>query len=224
MAFRRFAASPAGMGLSEAMARLNARHPWSHNDHFIGWILNELPDRRRSAVDVGCGRGELAAALSPQFETVRAMDADEQMVRCASSRCAGLDNVEVAHEGFDDLRGQYDLVTMICVLHHLEVAKALRRFRELVAPGGRLLVVGLAEPRSVADHAWAAASIVTNPIIGYVEHPWRAPEPQAADPVPVKDPALSFDELRTLAASTLPGSVMRRHLGFRHTLSWTRPS
>lgn len=61
-----------------------------------------------------------------------------------------------------------DLVTMVAVLHHLEMQEALREVRRLLAPGGRFLVVGLAPPRNVRDHLWDLASIVTKPMIGYV--------------------------------------------------------
>ena len=46
------------------LARINARHPWNHNEHFHGWILRNLPVRRRAALDVGCGTGMLAGKLA----------------------------------------------------------------------------------------------------------------------------------------------------------------
>jgi hypothetical protein len=39
----------------QALARVNARHPWNHNDYFHGWILRNLPAGRDLAVDIGCG-------------------------------------------------------------------------------------------------------------------------------------------------------------------------
>ena len=50
--------------------RVNARHPWNHNEHFHGWILRSLPARRRAAVDVGCWTGALAGKLAPHFACV----------------------------------------------------------------------------------------------------------------------------------------------------------
>jgi 2-polyprenyl-3-methyl-5-hydroxy-6-metoxy-1,4-benzoquinol methylase len=58
-----------------ALARLNARHPWSHNEYFHGWILRNLPARRDVAVDVGCGRGALAGKLAVRFTRVTGIDA-----------------------------------------------------------------------------------------------------------------------------------------------------
>ncbi len=220
---RRLGRTAVGAPLADGLRRLNARHPWSHNDHFHGWVLANLPARRGSALDVGCGQGELAAALADRFDRVLATDLDPQMREAASRRCSGLDNVTVGEDRLGAVEGPFDLVTMIAVLHHLEVREALQQVRRLLAPGGRLLVVGLAPPRSTVDHLWDAASVVTNPLIGLVKHPWPSTEPPADPPFPVSDPLMPFDELRTLAREVLPGAVLRHRLGFRHTLAWTRP-
>ena len=39
MILRDITRSFAGGALATRMARLNARHPWSHNDHFHRWIV-----------------------------------------------------------------------------------------------------------------------------------------------------------------------------------------
>lgn len=122
MALRRWAETCAGGTLSTGMARLNARHPWSHNDHFHSWILANLPDQRRTALDVGCGRGELLAGLSAHFATVQGNDADATMRRAAADRCAGPPHVTIQDGDRTDAGGPFDLVTMVAVLHHLDEA------------------------------------------------------------------------------------------------------
>jgi SAM-dependent methyltransferase len=222
MALREWTRTFAGGSLSAGMARLNARHPWSHNDHFHGWILANLPAQRRAALDVGCGQGELLAALSPHFTTAHGNDVDETMRQQAASRCSGLPNTTI-HEGdWADVPGPFDLVTMVAVLHHLDVGAALHQIRRLLAPGGRFLAVGLAPPRSGVDHLWDLASIVTNPVIGYVKHPWPNPNGPQSPPYPIQDPTIPFDELRELVVEVMPGATMRHHLGFRHTIAWTK--
>lgn len=224
MALREWARTFAGGKLSSGMARLNARHPWNHNDHFHGWVLANLPQQRRSALDVGCGLGELVATLSPHFTMVHGNDVDEGMRQRASSRCLGLPNVTIHDGAWTDVPGPFDLVTMIAVLHHLDVADALQEVRRLLTPGGRFLAVGLAPPKSAGDYAWDLASILTNPLIGYVKHPW--PNRNGLQPalVPVKDPTMPFGELRDLVAKVMPGASMRHQLGFRHTIAWTKPA
>ena len=64
--------------------RVNARRPWDHNEYFHGWILRNLPARRRTAVDVGCGTGVLAGKLAPHFAHVTGIDADAGMAAAAT--------------------------------------------------------------------------------------------------------------------------------------------
>lgn len=223
MARRRPFRSLADGRVSHALAALNARHPWSHNDHFHGWILSRLPQRRSAALDVGCGEGGLVAAVAPRIERVDGCDSDERMRTVARQRCAGLDNVTILDGGFEQASGGYDLITMVAVLHHLDPEPALRRVRSLLAPGGRFLAVNLAPPVSAADHVWDLASILTNPLIGYVKHPWPERGGPTPAPYPVQEPTWAYDRWREHVQAVMPGAVLRRRLAFRHTIEWTSP-
>ncbi len=223
MGFRRIAQECWGGRASAAMHALNARHPWDHNAAFHPWILTRLPQSRRLAVDVGCGRGDLLAALAPFFEHVHGTDQDRAMRAVSHARCAGLANVSIDDADLDGLPDGADLITMVAVLHHLDIEPALATIRERLAPGGRFLCVGLAPPSSVADHAWDVASMLTNPLIGFVRHPWPAVESAPQPPIPVAQPTVELAELGRLCDQAMPGARIRRHLGFRHTVEWTAP-
>ena len=168
---------------------------------------------------MGCGRGELARALAAHFGQVRAVDPDAEMVRLAEDRLGPLRHVSVEQSSFLETDGGYDLVTMVAVLHHMDVAAALTHARQLLRPGGRLLIVGLSRMTSKSDLIWDTASAVLNPIIGLIKHP-RVAAPMAGVPFPTAEPLLSFDELDVIAAQLLPGARLRRRLFFRHTLTW----
>jgi SAM-dependent methyltransferase len=223
MTVRRWARDVAGGQLATGMAKLNARHPWSHNDHFHSWIVANLPEPCEVALDVGCGRGELVATLAPYAGRVIGIDADQAMRRQATQRCAGLPNVTITGGSWSDGDEPLDVVTMVAVLHHLDVVEALREVRRRLRPGGRFLAVGLSPPVSLRDHVWDLASMVTNPIIGYVKHPWPSPSGPMPPPYPVRDPTLSFDDLRRHLDLIMPGAVLRHRLAFRHTIAWTKP-
>lgn len=209
--------------LGAGVKNLNARHPWSHNDAFHPWITSRLPARRHRALDVGCGRGELVATLAAHFASVRGIDSDLEMQQAATARCAGLPHVRVDATPLGDIFAGVDLISMIAVLHHLDLGTALTDVRRILRPGGRFLCVGLARPQSVTDHAWDLASMATNPLIGYIRHPWVAQQLPGPPPFPVADPHLTFDEIRDAVQQMLPGAVMHHHLGFRHTIEWTNP-
>jgi SAM-dependent methyltransferase len=216
----------------QTLAKINARHPWNHNEHFHGWILRNLPVRRSVAVDIGCGKGVLAGKLATQFARVAGIDRNAGMVAAASARLRGFPQVSIQRCDFADFvsaaaDGGADLITMVAVLHHLDLDDALARIPRLMAPGGRLLVVGLGRPDSLADLAFDVVSGAANPVVGMIKHPRavRAPE-RAVDTqpvIPVMDPATTFAEITKAARAHLPGSTVRRRLFFRYTLLWEKP-
>ena len=63
----------------------------------VAAALANLPERRGSALDVGCGRGELLAALSPYFGEVRGIDVDEEMRAAALQRAMAYAAAGTAH-------------------------------------------------------------------------------------------------------------------------------
>lgn len=206
-----------------ALTRFNSRHPWSHNDHFHPWILRNLPQRRRTAIDIGCGQGGLVAKLAPHFDQVHGTDLDQAMLTQASTRCAGLPNVTIDATQLADLDEPADLVTMVAVLHHLDAGQALAQVARLLAPGGRFLAVGLAPPVTLRDTAWDVLSALTNPVIGLIRHPRPLPGGVGPAPFPVAEPQLGFDELHGVVRATMPGATIRHRIAFRHTISWTKP-
>lgn len=120
---------------TRALAAFNGRHPWSHNDHFHGWVLGHLPERRGVALDVGCGQGALVEELAGRFDEVVGTDTDAGMRRAARARTAHLSHVRISSEQLADLEGPVDLVTMVAVLHHLDVPAALREVRRRAQAG-----------------------------------------------------------------------------------------
>jgi SAM-dependent methyltransferase len=217
----------------QSLAKINARHPWNHNEHFHGWILRNLPARRRTAIDIGCGKGVLAGKLAGHFAQVTGIDRNEGMTAAASARLRDFPQVSIERCDFADFSaaagdGGADLITMVAVLHHLDLDDTLSRIPRLVAPGGRLLVVGLARADSLADLAFDVVSGAANPVMGMIKHPRpvRLPQPTLDEQpvVPMMDPATTLVEIAKAAREHLRGSTVRRRLFFRYTLHWEKPS
>jgi len=210
---------------------VNRRHPWSHNDHFHGWILRNLPARRERALDVGCGRGLLVERLAGRFTRVDGIDADEGMVAVAAARLETCAGVFVQRRDFAEVAAsdgsQFDLITMVAVLHHLDLDTALSEVATLLAPGGRLLVVGLTRVQSPTDLLIDCVSSVANPIVGLLKHPRPARDGRGSGAVepamPVKEPTTSWADVVAASRRHLPGARARRRLFFRYTLRWERP-
>src|SRR5437764_2669362 len=121
---------------------------WDHNQHYQRRLLRFVPDRCGPALDVGCGTGLLARTLASRCAHVTGIDLSPVMVAEAGRRSAGVGNVDymvgdVMTAPIGD--GGFDLVATIAVLHHLPLAPALARLRDLLRPGGLLLVLDLRE-------------------------------------------------------------------------------
>ncbi|WP_114856423.1 bifunctional 2-polyprenyl-6-hydroxyphenol methylase/3-demethylubiquinol 3-O-methyltransferase UbiG [Brachybacterium sp. YJGR34] len=213
------------------LGRLNARHPWDHNAHFHGWILRSLPEQAARVLDVGCGRGALVEALAARAARVDGIDPDQGMAYASATRFRDRRRVRIRRCSLGELAereeraGAYDAVTMIASLHHMELDRAFAEARDLLRPGGRLLVVTLARPEGAVDQIWDIANVLTNPLIGMIKHPRpvRDPAPATGAPMPVQEASWSLATLRERADLLLPGAVIRRREGFRATLRWQKP-
>jgi SAM-dependent methyltransferase len=228
----RDSANPVLAGARRWLARVNARHPWNHNEHFHGWILRNLPARRRAAVDIGCGTGVLAGKLAPHFARVTGIDADPGMAAVAGAQQGPDPRLTKRRVRFGEFAasagdGKADLITMVAVLHHLDLDDTLARIPALLAPGGRLLVVGLARVSSLPDLTADLISAAANPVMGLIKHPRSARPaegPAAGQPVmPVRDPVTTLAQITAAARARLPGATVRRRLFFRYTLRWDKP-
>jgi SAM-dependent methyltransferase len=186
---------------------------WNHNIHYYPLALAATPCHR--ALDVGCGDGLLLRLLSPRCDEVVGVDpwTDE-------SSCAGLPNVTVLAEDFlatDLPTASFDLVTSNTAIHHMDFAAALTKMADLVRPGGRLVVVSIADYDSRVD--WALSG-VANP--GHRYRSWRYGFYD--HPAPISGTEMTHGEVRSAAKRILPGAQYRRRLYWRYSLTWTRPN
>jgi SAM-dependent methyltransferase len=125
--------------------------------------LLALLDERWTVGDLGCGTGQLAAALAPFVQRVVAVDASPQMLRAASARLQREENVEVRVGELEALPladGELDAAVVVLVLHYLaDPGAALAEAARALRPGGRLLVVDMLpheheEYRRTMGHLW----------------------------------------------------------------------
>ena len=131
---------------------------WSHLHALAG-----LLDERWVVGDLGCGTGQISAALAPFVSAVVAIDRSGEMLQAARRRLREFPNVEVRRgeleaPPIDD--GSLDAATLTLVLHHASdpsavLAAAARKLR----PGGRLLLTDMLphdreEYRQQMGHVW----------------------------------------------------------------------
>lgn len=198
--------------LIRALDALNRRYPWSHNDHYLPWVLRQVPPGASRALDVGCGTGTLLRALRTVVPSVDGIDRDPAAAASAGVPAGDLRTVD----------GRYDLVTAVAVLHHLPLEPELTHLRSLLRPGGRLVVVGCYRASTRTDHLVGLVAVPANVGMGVLRRR-AAGAARIAMSAPTAEPAESLPEIRAAAAAVLPGARIHRRLFWRYTLIWNRP-
>ncbi|CAM5258603.1 Ubiquinone biosynthesis O-methyltransferase, mitochondrial [Streptomyces xanthochromogenes] len=209
-------------GLYAGPMREPAEEPyWNTNVARHPGILRSVPEGCGEALDVGCGDGLLAQKLAARAKHVTGIDKSPDMIACAREYAA-------CHPQLTFIEGDlltaelpaaaYDFVCSVTTIHHMDFEAALVRMRELLRPGGTLVVVGLAREASVTE--WATL-IAAAPIVRITKVLRRARGPQG---MPVADPQMSYGQVRAAARRLLPGVRYRRHALRRYSLTWEKPS
>lgn len=104
-----------------------------------------LPPRLGEVLDIGCGPGYLSLYLARRAEHVVGLDASPSMIRIARRyrQEAGLRNIDFliadAHR-MPFAPGSFDLVASDTTLHDTEIGVTLPIIRDLVRPGGLVLL------------------------------------------------------------------------------------
>ncbi|MFD8545711.1 class I SAM-dependent methyltransferase [Streptomyces sp. NPDC059649] len=194
---------------------------WNHNVHYHRLVLEAVPDGCARALDVGCGDGLLVRKLARRIGEVTGVDRSAAMLRLARESSAGIPNATFLAADFmadGTLPGGYDLVTAVAVIHHAEFTAAARRLAALVAPGGRLVVVGLAANGTAWDWLVSGAGLPAARVQAR-RHGGKSGPPG----MPILDTSMTYGEIRRAARTCLPGSRYQRHLLWRYSLVWDKP-
>jgi ArsR family transcriptional regulator len=97
--------------------------------------------------DLGCGTGQVSAALAPFAAHVIAVDGSAAMLQAAKKRLHGFDNVDLRRGDLEALPiddGRLDAATLMVVLHHVpQPQRALAEVARVLKPCGRAIIVDM---------------------------------------------------------------------------------
>ncbi|MFI1655797.1 class I SAM-dependent methyltransferase [Streptomyces sp. NPDC020472] len=193
---------------------------WNTNVARHAGVLRAVPGGCGEALDVGCGDGLLARKLAGRARRVTGIDLSPHMIDRARRDAGGHPGIAFVQGDFltADLPATgYDFICSVTTVHHVDFRAALTRMRELLRPGGTLVVVGLARDASVTE--WAVG-IGAAPIVRITKLLRGARDPEG---MPVAEPEMSYGQVRAEARRLLPGVRYRRHLLRRYSLAWEKP-
>jgi ArsR family transcriptional regulator len=117
--------------------------------------------------DLGCGTGQVSAALAPFVARVIAVDASAAMLQAAKKRLHRFGNVDLRRGDLESLPiddARIDCATLMLVLHHVaEPENALADVARVLKPGGRLVLVDMLPHdresyRQQMGHVWLGFS------------------------------------------------------------------
>ncbi|MBF8172438.1 class I SAM-dependent methyltransferase [Streptomyces olivaceus] len=107
-------------------------------------LASWLPERPGDVLDLGCGTGSLSLLAAEQGHRVTGVDLSPAMVALARAKLAGRDAVFLTGDAAAPPVGEqrFDTVLVRHVLWTLpDPGRALRHWRELLRPEGRLVLV-----------------------------------------------------------------------------------
>jgi 2-polyprenyl-3-methyl-5-hydroxy-6-metoxy-1,4-benzoquinol methylase len=192
---------------------------WNHNFEYHDLMLRAMPSPCRAALDVGCGDGTLLRKLAERAETVTGIDISAAMVGRARLEISN-PRVELVHDDVlrHDFAGrQFDFITCVATIHHMDFRAAIGRMASLLRRNGTLAIAGLARRSTPKDFVFDAAGLVA----GRLEGMRRTLHDPGA---PLVDPVMTYTEVERAASDALPGARFRRLLLFRYLLTWTKPA
>lgn len=116
-------------------------------DRFHLAALAALADRNWIVGDLGCGTGQVSAALARFVQRVVAVDGSAAMLQAARKRLHGLQNVDLRRGELEALpidNEALDAAMLTLVLHHLtDPVRVLAEVARVLRPGGRVVIVDM---------------------------------------------------------------------------------
>jgi len=207
-----------------------AEEGWNHNTHYHRLLLEHVPPGCKEALDLGCGTGAFSRLLAERCERVLALDLSPRTIQIARERSEAVPNVEFQVADamtWEFPIGRFGYIASIATLHHLPLDETLARMKEALVAGGTLAVLDLYQAQGISDRLLSLAAIPSSLAVRLLKSGRLRESKQVREAWAEHgrhDTYLTLDQVRRTCARILPGARVRRHLLWRYSLTWTKPS
>jgi SAM-dependent methyltransferase len=200
----------------------------SGSDRYDPLLLKLVPAGAENVLEVGCGSGRFTELLAKSNQKVTAIDLSPEMIARARERFGPSDPVsfycgDFLEENFNSQK--FDCIISAATLHHMSAELAVPRMKELLGPGGTLIIHDLRTDAGITDFARSGAAFsydcfrrllrTGNPRQPrHVREFW---ERHASG-----ETYLTIKEAKTLAVQWLPGARVLYHWLWRYTIVWKK--
>ncbi len=199
---------------------------WSHNSHYHGLFLKQVPPNCKKVLEIGCGTGMFSRQISQKTENVLALDLSPEMIKKAKQRSAEYSNIE--YQIADVMKcefaeNQFDCIVSIATLHHLSLEEILPKIKLWLKPSGIFMVLDLYEAEGAGDLVREVFAIPTSFILK-LKNTGRLREPKEIREAWVEhgknDIYQPITNIKSICKRILPGAKIRKHLFWRYSIIW----
>lgn len=204
------------------------RDEWNHNSHYHRFLLEQLPSKCQTVLDLGCGTGEFSRLLAHRARQVTALDLSPNSIQIAQQRSQQFNNI--VYQVADISRWKFpaehfDAVVSIATVHHLSIEQLIPQIDTALKPGGVLIILDLLEHHSSTDILYDAIAVPLNWWLLKVK---RVSTPTEQEAAAMKehlrtDRFLNFSQVKQIYSDRLKTARIRRHLFWRYSVVWHKP-
>lgn len=204
------------------------RSGWDHNNHYHSFLLKQLPKKRNTVLDIGCGTGEFARLLAQRFNKVVALDLSPNTIDVAKKRSQDYKNIDF--QLADIMQWQFpsfyfDAIISIATFHHVSVENLLPNLQNALKPGGKLIILDLLEQENIGDFFNDFIAVPLNWLFSFKNrHIQPSPAAIAAMREHLRtDKFLTFSQVKQIYLNSLHQAEIKKHLFWRYSLVWQKP-
>lgn len=207
------------------LSRSEADHPTQYDD----FLKRQIPLTHTSLLEVGCGLGGFTRSLAARGHRITAVDLSPEMIQTARMKtppelgvnylCGDLFSQDLPPQGFDG-------VISIATLHHMDLVAAIERMTSFIRPGGILVLHDLRADEGIVDHFLSVLGVAVRWWSWWtLKRPYETAEARAAWAEHGRfERYQTMEEVKRWSREFLPGSRAIRHIQWRYTVVWYKPS